>query len=80
VSQKKSISSPFRRLHAPLSYEKTDVKMEASVRVDVDKWMVGFKKVPPLKKYAKELEDERKMLRSLAEPNKPMLSDYKHTM
>jgi hypothetical protein len=46
------------------------VKLEASMRVDVDKWMAGFKKAPPSKKSAKELEDERKMLRSLAEPKK----------
>jgi hypothetical protein len=80
VSGKKSISSPFRRLQAPLSYEKTDAELEASLRVDVDKWMVGFKKAPPSKKSAKELEEERKMLRSLAEPKKPMLSDYKRIM
>jgi hypothetical protein len=42
--------------------------------------MVGFKKAPPSKKSAKELEEERKMLRSLAEPKKPMLSDYKRIM
>jgi hypothetical protein len=80
VSQKKSISSPFRRLQAPLSYEKTDAELEASVRVDVDKWMAGFKKAPPSKKSAKELEDKHKMLRSLAEPKKSMSSDYKCTM
>jgi hypothetical protein len=32
--------------------------------------MVGFKKAPPSKKSAKELEDERKMLRSLVEAKK----------
>jgi hypothetical protein len=42
--------------------------------------MVGFKKAPPSKKSAKELEDERKMWRSLAEPKKPMSSYYKRTM
>jgi hypothetical protein len=56
------------------------VKLEASMRVDVDKWMAGFKKAPPSKKSAKESEDERKMLRSLAEPKKLMSSDYKCTM
>jgi hypothetical protein len=40
------------------------------VKVNVDKWMTGFKKAQPSKKFAKELEDERKMLRSLAEPKK----------
>jgi hypothetical protein len=56
------------------------VELEALVRVNVDKWMIGFKKAPPLKKSAKKLEDERKMLRSLAEPKKPMPSDYKCIM
>jgi hypothetical protein len=50
------------------------------VKVNVDKWMAGFKKAQPSKKFAKELEDERKMLRSLAEPKKPMPSDYKYIM
>jgi hypothetical protein len=42
--------------------------------------MAGFKKAPPPKKSAKELEAEQKMLRSLVEPKKPLASDYKHTM
>jgi hypothetical protein len=46
------------------------VELEASARADVEKWMLGFKKAPPLKKSAKELEDKRKMLRSLTEPKK----------
>jgi hypothetical protein len=75
VVQKKSISSPFKRLPAPLSYEKTDAELQASARADVEKWMAGFKKAPPLKKSAKELEAECKMLRSLAEPKKPLPSD-----
>jgi hypothetical protein len=36
-------------LQAPLSYEKADAELEASVRVDVEKWMIGLKKAPPLK-------------------------------
>jgi hypothetical protein len=40
----------------------------------------SLKKAPPPKKYAKELEAEAKMLRFLAEPKKPILSDYKCTM
>jgi hypothetical protein len=50
------------------------------VRVDVEKWMASLKKDPPPKKCTKELEVKCKMLRCLAEPIKPMLSDYKHTM
>jgi hypothetical protein len=42
--------------------------------------MVGIKKAPPPKKSTTELEAERKMLRYLAQPEKPMCSDYKHTM
>jgi hypothetical protein len=80
VSQEKSISSPFKRLQAPLLYEKTDAEPEASMKINVDKWMAGFKEAPPSKKSAKELEDECKMLRLLVEPKKAMLSDYKCTM
>jgi hypothetical protein len=80
VAQKKSISSPLKRLRAPLLYEKTDAELEALVRADVEKWMVGFKKAPPLKKSTQELEVERKMLRSLVEPKKPLPLDYKCTM
>jgi hypothetical protein len=42
--------------------------------------MASLKKTPPPKKSAKELEAEGKMLRCLAEPKKPMPSDYKRTM
>jgi hypothetical protein len=80
VSQKKKSSSPFKNHRAPLSYEKTDAKLEASMRLDVKKWMASLKKAPPPKKSAKELEAEGKMLRCLAEPEKPTPSDYKHTM
>jgi hypothetical protein len=52
VAQKKTISSPFQRLRAPLSYEKTNAELEASRKVDVEKWMASMKKAPPLKKYA----------------------------
>jgi hypothetical protein len=67
---KKSISSPFKRIRAPLSYEKTDAELDALARADVEKWMTGFKKAPPPKKSAKELEVKCKMLRSLVEPKK----------
>jgi hypothetical protein len=56
------------------------VELEASARANVEKWMAGFKKAPPPKKSAKELEAEHKMLRSLAEPKTPLPSDYKCTM
>jgi hypothetical protein len=56
------------------------VELEASVRADVEKWMLGFKKAPPPKKSTKELEAKRKMLRSLTEPKKSLPSDYKCTM
>jgi hypothetical protein len=49
-------------------YEKTDVKLQASTRLEVDKWMASFKKTPTPKKSAKDLEAEDKMLRCLAEP------------
>jgi hypothetical protein len=39
--------------------------------------MANLKKAPPPKKHAKELEAKAKMLRCLAEPKKPMPSDYK---
>jgi hypothetical protein len=42
--------------------------------------MASHKKAPLPKKSAKELEVEGKMLRCLAEPKKPMSSDYKCTM
>jgi hypothetical protein len=61
-------------------YEKIDAKLEASTRLKVEKWMASFKKTPTLKKSAEDLEVEGKMLRCLAEPKKPMSSDYKHTM
>jgi hypothetical protein len=59
-------------LRPPLSYEKNDL--------DVEKWMASLKKAPPPKKFAKKLEAEGKMLRCLAQPKKPMSSDYKCTM
>jgi hypothetical protein len=68
VAQKKTISSPFQSLQAPLSYDKTDAELEASRKADVDKWMAGIKKAPPPKKFAAELEAERKMVRCLAHP------------
>jgi hypothetical protein len=61
-------------------YDKTDAELEASSKADVDKWMAGIKKAPPPKKFVTELEAERKMLRCLARPKKPMHSDYKRTM
>jgi hypothetical protein len=77
VSQKKTISSPFKRLQPPLSYEKTDAELEASMRLEVEKWMASLKKAPPPKKSAKELGVKHKMLRCLAQP---ILSNYKCTM
>jgi hypothetical protein len=77
---KKLILSPFKRLRAPLSYKKTNAELQASARADVEKWMSGFKKAPPPKKSAKELEAERKMLRSLGEPKTLLPLDYKCTM
>jgi hypothetical protein len=56
-------------------YENTDAELEASTRLIVQKWIASLKKAPPPKKFAKELEDEAKMLRCLAEPKKPMPSD-----
>jgi hypothetical protein len=56
------------------------VKLEASKRVDVEKWMANLKNAPPPKKFAKELEAKYKMLRCLAHAKKLMPSDYKHTM
>jgi hypothetical protein len=80
VSQKKTSSSLFKKLRVPLSYEKTDAELEASMRLDVQKWMSSLKKAPPLKKSAKELEAKGKMLSYLVEPKKPMPSEYKCTM
>jgi hypothetical protein len=42
--------------------------------------MADFKNAPPRKMFAKELEAERTMLRSLTEPKKLLPSDYKRTM
>jgi hypothetical protein len=67
VPQKKTISSPFKRLRPPLSYEKTDAELQASMRLEVEKWMSSLKKAPHPKKSTKELEAEGKMLRCLAE-------------
>jgi hypothetical protein len=66
--QKKTSSSQYKKLRAPLSHEKIDAELEASMRVDVEKWMASLKKAPPPKKSAKELEVERMMLRCLVEP------------
>jgi hypothetical protein len=52
VPQKKTISSPFKRLRPLLSYEKNDAELEASMRLKVEKWMASFKKTPTPKKYA----------------------------
>jgi hypothetical protein len=80
VAQKKDNLTLFQSLRAPLSYDKNDAELEASRKADVDKWMVGIKKVPPPKKFDTAKKAERKMLRCLAQPKKPMCSDYKHTM
>jgi hypothetical protein len=56
------------------------VKLQASSKLEVEKWIASFKKTPPSKKSAKDLEAKAKMLRCLAEPKKPMPSNYKHTM
>jgi hypothetical protein len=66
VPQKRIISSPFKRLRPPLLYEKTDVELEASTRLEVEKWMTSLKKAQPPKKSTKELEAEGKLLRCLA--------------
>jgi hypothetical protein len=42
--------------------------------------MASFKKTPTPKKSTEDLEAEGKMLRCLAEPKKPLSSDYKCTM
>jgi hypothetical protein len=55
-------------------------ELEASTRLEVEKWMASFKKTPTPKKSAEDLEAKGKMLRYLAEPKKPMLLDYKCTM
>jgi hypothetical protein len=48
--------------------------------LEVEKWMSSFKKTPTPKKSAEDQEAKGKILRCLAEPKKPMPSDYKHTM
>jgi hypothetical protein len=73
-------SSPFKSLRPLLSYEKTDVELQASTRHEVEKIMARFKKTPTPKKFTKDLEAKAKMLRCLAELKKPMPSDYKCTM
>jgi hypothetical protein len=78
--QKKTSSSPFKRLQPLLSYETTDAELEASTRLDVEKWMASIKKTPTPKKSIEDLEAEVKMLRCLTEPKKPMSLDYKYTM
>jgi hypothetical protein len=61
-------------------YEKTDAELEASMRLEIEKWMAKFKKTPTPKKSAEDLEVKGKMLRCLAELKKPMPSVYKCTM
>jgi hypothetical protein len=80
VAQRKTSSSPFQSLQAPISYDKTDAELEASMKADVDKWMAGIKKAPPPKKSAAELEAECRMLRCLSQQKKLMHSDYKCTV
>jgi hypothetical protein len=50
------------------------------MRLEVEKWMASFKKTVTPKKSIEDPEAEGKMLRCLAEPKKPMSSDYKRTM
>jgi hypothetical protein len=50
------------------------------MRLNIQKWMACLKKAPPPKKSSKEQEVRGKILRCLAEPKKPMPSDYKCTM
>jgi hypothetical protein len=80
LPQKKTTPSPFKRLRPLLSYEKTDVELEASMRLEVEKLMASYKKTPTHNKSVEDLEAKVKMLRCLVEPKKPMLSDYKRTM
>jgi hypothetical protein len=56
------------------------VELQASTKLEVEKWMASFKKAPPPKKSAKELEAEGKMIRCLVEPKMSIPSDYKCTM
>jgi hypothetical protein len=77
LPQKKTTSSPLKRLQPLLLYEKTDAELEALMRLKVEKWMTSFKKTLTPKKSVEVLEAEGKMLRYLAEPKKPMPSDYK---
>jgi hypothetical protein len=56
-------------------YEKADAELQASMKLEVEKWMACFKKTPTSKKSAKDLEAEGKMLRCLAEPKKLMPSN-----
>jgi hypothetical protein len=72
--------SPFKSLQPLLSYAKTDAELQASTRLEIEKWMASFKKTPTPKKSTEYLEAEGKMLRCLAEPKKPMTSNYKRTM
>jgi hypothetical protein len=50
------------------------------MRLEVEKWMASYKKTSTPKKYVEDLEAKVKMLRCLAEPQKPMLSDFKRTV
>jgi hypothetical protein len=61
-------------------YEKTDAELEASTRLEVEKWIACFKKTPTPKKYVEDLEAKGKMLKCLTEPKKLMHSDNKCTM
>jgi hypothetical protein len=54
--QKKTTSLLFKKIQPLLSYEKTDVELEASTRLEVEKWMTSFKKTPTPKKSAEDLE------------------------
>jgi hypothetical protein len=47
-------------------YEKTDVELEVSTRLEVEKWMTSLKKAQPPKKSTKKLEAKDKLLRCLA--------------
>jgi hypothetical protein len=80
LSEKKTTSSMFKSLRPILSYEKTGAELQDSTKLEVDKWMASFKKTLTPKAFAKDLEAEGNMLRCLAEPKKPMSSDYKCTM
>jgi hypothetical protein len=56
------------------------VELQASMRLEVEKFMESFKKTPTPNKSVGDLEGEAKMLSCSVEPKKPMPSDYKCTM